>query len=137
MDDIWNAIASTRFRQVIRTTLYYMYVMRRAQMPDNSRSDKAALRFITESLEDEARVAAYEAYELSNAIVPIFHHYPDSGDVYDGYGRVYSRFFGEGAIEEVRSRWANMSDDYLQRSIEVIRLNLSTVLEVSPESKGL
>lgn len=129
----WDTVASVRVRQLIRTTLYYMFLLRRSQMPDLCNDPENALEFIWRGLENRRAVAPYELYELRHATIPIFYHYPNGRDVFDGFGRIYPNWLQHSAVNEVRRNLSRDHDSYVQRSVQIIRENLETKLDWQPQ----
>jgi class II lanthipeptide synthase len=134
----WARVASTRFRQVIRTTLYYVYLLRRMQMPEISTSADRALAWLRDGLSVDTVVSPYELYELRQGRIPIFYHRAGDRDLLDSLGAVYWNYLPTCSVAEVRDRIKRMDSAYADRQAAILKKNLSTqlVLGTAPEATG-
>lgn len=132
--DLWNEVATTRFRQVIRTTLYYVHLLRRSQMADISSSSTKIMDWLGAGLSENPVLAPYELYELHQGRIPIFFHRAGSKNLLDGHGGIYRSFLSSPSVEDVRFRWQHIDESYELKQVELLRNNLTTNLEYSDAS---
>jgi hypothetical protein len=87
---------------------------------------------LCDGLTVDARVGAYEVYEVRQGRIPIFFHLPGDRHLIDGHCGVYYDYLPDRVIDEVRKRWKGMSSRYCDRQVEILRQNLATDLQFSP-----
>lgn len=117
---------SLRFRQLIRHTAFYKWIMLQSLNPgilQDFRRD-SALSFFKEKLKPVSRRTDFVNYEqdcLMRGDVPIFYQCPYHQCLYDGDGNVYNDFFERTAHEEFKEKWEFMKcHKFLQKNLRLL-----------------
>lgn len=126
----WKILSTTKSRQLIRHTLYYMFLIRKLEQPEGCIDKHAAIDIIKPFLYSDKTylktVMDYEILDLLNLDIPYFYHYSENCDLYDGNGNQYIKYFKESVINNLRKRFKNRSIDYMKRSVEILNNVLNT-----------
>lgn len=126
--DWWKKLSVVHVRQLVRHTMYYLFVLRKLQQPESCVDETTAREVIRALLGSEDHKAnqliAYEINDLVNNDIPYFYHYPGERNLYDSAGKCYSGFFEQSVTDEIRTQLETRSDTYRNRQVEIIEKHL-------------
>lgn len=126
---IWLDLQEVRVRQLVRSTMYYLLLLRTVEQPGFGTSDSELLRSVlreklhvsgTSHSVDPNQVVDYEIRALERMDIPSFYLTVNSVDLVDGDGRRYENFFRESAIEQMRTRIAGLDEDYIAEQCQIL-----------------
>jgi len=122
---LWQWIAQSVVRFVVRPTRCYLYALRMTQRPECQRGEHETRQmlksYFSQYLKEEPRVRAlieYEIRALMRGDVPIFYTVVGERHLFDGEGNCYRNFFPESALCQVRRNIAEQPN--VSKQIEII-----------------
>lgn len=145
---LWDVLAGTRNRQLVRATMYYLLLLRLIEQPGfGAESPFASENILREKLTldlevtdprviDANTIIDYEISALMAMDIPVFYTSPGSRDLIDGNGRRYKNFFYETANEQMQDRMRNLDDDYVADQIHIANHHLDLGLRSEPVSEA-
>ena len=127
LHQFWNELEKiTSARIIIRSTMFYLMLIRRLQQPLIAVSESMARQYLTKYLHShspglDSNVVDYEINDLLQLNVPYFMHQPQNKHLFNGNGDKYLDFFDRSAIEQIRENINNASDTHCCRQKEILR----------------
>jgi type 2 lantibiotic biosynthesis protein LanM len=132
LDQFLNELEKiTSARIILRSTMFYIMLIRRLQQPLIAVNELMARGYLTKYLHSHSpgldpNVVAYEINELLQLNVPYFMHQPQNKHLFSGNGDKYLDFFDRSAIEQIRENINNASDTHCCRQKEILRRVIKT-----------
>jgi type 2 lantibiotic biosynthesis protein LanM len=121
----WKKVKSSKFRQIVRSTLYYQWLIRKMEQPDLFQDHEGMIKSITTYLVsqdyDNHSLIEYEIQDLIRRDIPYFYHFVETCSIYDSHNVEYSNFTKKSAFEEVISNISCMSLTHMNRNIQILK----------------
>jgi type 2 lantibiotic biosynthesis protein LanM len=141
LHQFWNELEKiTSARIILRSTMFYLMLIRRLQQPHIAANELTARQYLTKYLNSHSpgldpKVVKYEINDLLQLNVPYFMHQPRNKHLFSGNGDEYLDFFNRSAIEQIQENINNASDTYCSRQKEILRWAIKSKSNSTVHSK--
>lgn len=133
---LWSRIANHTARQLIRPTMYYLLLLRLIDQPDfGAKSMQELRKTLLNKLEFDPQdsdsnipqineIVETEIRALNQHDIPYFISRVGSRDLVSADGAVFRNFFQRSALDQMRSRIANLNIEYIERQSYIANYHL-------------